>query len=147
MTGPAIKLALNDRPLEELRPGMTASLDIVVTQEDIRNFSGFTGDLAPVHFDAAIAGSMGYPQPIAFGLMVFARFSGLLGMVLPGPRTVIHTSNFSMKKPVFAGDRLTYVAEITRIVKSVKVVILSLKVIRGEDDVVLVGETQCGFRR
>lgn len=147
MTGKTVRHDLLDRPFEELKVGMTASFDVTITHDDIRDFRSFSGDNAPVHFDADIAASMGYPKPIAFGLMVFARFSGLLGMVLPGPRTVIHASSFSMKKPVYAEDRLTYVAEITRIVKSVKVVMLSLKVFRDNDDLVLQGETQCGFRR
>lgn len=139
--------ALADRPFEDLREGMSACFEVTITPEDIRAFSAFTGDLAPVHFDRGIAAAMGYPEPIAFGLMIFGRFSGLLGMVLPGPRTVIHSASFSMKKPVFAGDRLTYVAEVTRVVKSVRAVILGLKVLRGADELVMKGETQCGFLR
>lgn len=138
---------LLDRSFEDLEVGMTASYDITISHEDIREFSSITGDLAPVHFDPDFAASMGYRKPVAFGLLVFARFSGLLGMVLPGPRSVIHASSFSMKKPVYAEDRLTYIVEITRVVKSVKVVFLSLKVLRDKDDLVLQGETRCGFVR
>lgn len=132
--------------LSELFEGMKSSFESVITRDDLLAFEKITFDSAPLHHDDAYAQSMGYREPISYGLLVFSRFSGLLGMVLPGARTVIHSGTFAMKKPVYVGETLTYVAEVKKIIKSVKTVILDLKVLRG-DEVVLKGETQCGFRR
>ncbi|MBK9292972.1 MAG: hypothetical protein IPM57_00750 [Oligoflexia bacterium] len=141
-----IRHELRDLTLESLHEGMSAKFDITITEKDFQYFSEFAYDTAPVHNNSKIASEMGYPKPIVYGFMVFSRFSGLLGMVLPGPRTVIHTAHYAMKKPVFIGDKLTYSVEVKKIVKSVKAVILDLKVFR-DNEMVLKGETQCGFNR
>jgi 3-hydroxybutyryl-CoA dehydratase len=132
--------------LSELSEGMSAKFDVTFTRQDLDEFAKIAFDSAPLHHDPEIARAMGYREPISYGLLVFGRFSGLLGMVLPGARTVIHSGSFQMKKPVYVGDKLTYVAEIRKIVKSVRTVILDLKVLRG-DELILKGETQCGFQR
>lgn len=138
---------LRDIQIGDLENGMRAQFEITITPEDVATFAGFSRDAAPVHNNVEIAAAMGYERPIVYGLMVFGRFSGLLGMVMPGPRTVIHSASFAMKKPVYVGDRLTYVAEVRKVVRSVKSVILDLKVFRNTDELILKGEAQCGFRR
>lgn len=141
-----VKLELSDLRLESLEEGMSTQFVITITENDFKTFADFSFDTAPVHNNKEIAQEMGYEKPIVYGLMVFSRFSAMLGMVLPGPRTVIHSASFSMKKPVFVGDQLTYSAQVRKIVKSVKAVVLDLKVFRN-DELVLKGETQCGFNR
>lgn len=137
---------LIDRTYESLTVGQKAFFRVQVTEADFKIFKDFALDSAPVHSDVKTAKEMGYPKPIAYGFMVFSRFSGLLGMNLPGPRTVIHSSSYKMKKPVFIGDTLDYHVQVKKLVASVRVVFLDLKVSRA-DQVILVGETQCGFLR
>jgi len=138
---------LIDRKLASLEQGMTSSVQITITEEDLNWFRNLTGDNAPVHYDSRIANEMGYERPIVYGFLVFSRFSALLGMNLPGPRAVIHSASYKMVNPVYVGDQLTYQVEIKKIVKSIKVTLLNLTVFNFQNKVVLRGEAQCGFRR
>jgi len=138
---------LIDRKLASLEQGMTSSVQITITEEDLNWFRNLTGDNAPVHYDSRVANEMGYERPIVYGFLVFSRFSALLGMNLPGPRAVIQSASYKMVNPVYVGDQLTYQVEIKKIVKSIKVTLLNLTVFNFQNKVVLRGEAQCGFRR
>ena len=136
---------LLDRNLESLEEGMTASFTTTIAAKDLEMFGQVAVDHAPIHYNSAFAQSMGYDKPIVYGFLVFSRFSGLLGMVLPGPRTVIHSASFKMAKAVYIDDVLTYAVRVTKIIKSVKTVVLALTVSRFPDEIILKGEAQCGF--
>ena len=136
---------LQDREFESLSEGMEASFRVKMVLADVLDFARLAMDEAPVHIDPAVAHTMNYAAPIVHGFLVFGRFSGLLGMVLPGPRTVIHAANYKMSKPVYVGDELLYTVKIQKIVKAVKTVVLALSVTNDSGAMVLKGEAQCGF--
>ena len=48
-----------------------------VTQADIVNFAGLSGDFNPIHIDHEFCKNTPYRQPIAHGLLVFSIGSGL----------------------------------------------------------------------
>jgi len=105
---------LIDRKLASLEQGMTSSVQITITEEDLNWFRNLTGDNAPVHYDSRVANEMGYERPIVYGFLVFSRFSALLGMNLPGPRAVIQSASYKMVNPVYVGDQLTYQVEMKK---------------------------------
>ena len=63
------------------------SLGRTVTQTDIVNFAGLSGDFNPIHMDHEFAKSTPFRQPIAHGLLVFSIGSGL-GVSCPAMRTI-----------------------------------------------------------
>jgi acyl dehydratase len=78
-----------------------------VTEADIINFAGFSGDFNPIHIDHEFAKTTPFRRPIAHGFAVFCMASGM-GIAAPPVRTVamlrVNVWNFSL--PVFAGDTL-----------------------------------------
>lgn len=78
-----------------------------VTEADIVNFAGFSGDFNPIHIDAEFAKSTPFRRPIAHGFGVFSIASGL-GVMTPPVRTLamlkVKVWNFLL--PVFAGDTI-----------------------------------------
>ena len=48
------------------------SLGRTITQSDIVNFAGVSGDFNPIHMDHEFAASTPFRQPIAHGLLVLA---------------------------------------------------------------------------
>lgn len=81
------------------------SLGRTVTQADIVNFAGLSGDFNPIHVDHEFAKATTYGQPIAHGLLVFAINSGL-GMMCPPMRTqaFVAIREWHFREPVFIGD-------------------------------------------
>jgi acyl dehydratase len=83
------------------------SLGRTVTEADIVNFAGLSGDFNPIHVDHAFAKTTPYRQPVAHGLLIWAISSGL-GVNAPPMRTLAFMSirDWQFKGPVFIGDTI-----------------------------------------
>ncbi len=86
-----------------------------VTESDITNFAGFSGDFNPMHIDHAFAANTPFRRPIAHGFGVFSMASGL-GIQSPPVRTIalLGVRQWDFVLPVFIGDTIrvhTCVAE------------------------------------
>lgn len=76
-----------------------------VTETDIVNFAGLSGDFNPIHIDHEYAKTTPFRQPIAHGLLVFSIGSGL-GVNCPLMRTIafVQVNEWNFRGPVFIGD-------------------------------------------
>lgn len=81
------------------------SLGRTVTEADIVNFAGLSGDFNPIHIDREFARSTPFRRPIAHGLLVFSVASGL-GLYSPPMRTLafLGIKEWQFKEPIFVGD-------------------------------------------
>ena len=78
-----------------------------VTETDIVNFAGLSGDYNPIHVDHEFAKTTPYRKPIAHGLLVFSIASGL-AINCPTMRTVAFTKvkEWNFLLPTFIGDTI-----------------------------------------
>ena len=83
------------------------SLGRTITEADIVNFAGISGDFNPIHVDHEFARSTPFRRPIAHGLLVQAIGSGL-GIYAPQMRTLAIQSirEWHFREPVFVGDTI-----------------------------------------
>jgi acyl dehydratase len=83
------------------------SLGRTLTQTDIINFAGVSGDFNPIHMDHEFARATVFRQPIAHGLLVLSMASGL-GIFSPPMRTLafIAIQEWHFREPVFVGDTI-----------------------------------------
>jgi 3-hydroxybutyryl-CoA dehydratase len=81
------------------------SLGRTITEADIVNFAGLSGDFNPIHLDHEFARSTPFHRPIAHGLLVFSVGSGL-ALYIPPMRTLafVGIRDWQFKGPVFIGD-------------------------------------------
>ena len=84
-----------------------------VTQADIVNFAGLSGDFNPIHMDHEFAKTTPFHQPIAHGLLVFAIASGL-SVTNPLVRTIAFLSirDWQFKGPIFIGDTIRVLSKV-----------------------------------
>src|SRR5436309_11801841 len=78
-----------------------------VTETDIVNFAGLSGDYNPIHVDHEFAKTTPFRRPIAHGMLVMSIGSGL-GTTSPPVRTIAFLSvkDWQFKGPVFIGDTI-----------------------------------------
>jgi len=78
-----------------------------VTETDIVNFAGLSGDFNPIHVDHEFAESTPFRRPIAHGLLIQAISSGL-GVNLPPMRTLalMMMKEWHFRGAVFIGDTI-----------------------------------------
>ena len=93
--------------LAQMKPGLTESFTVTVTEEKMAQFCALSGDVSPIHVDAAYAAQRGYPGRVCYGMLVVSFFSTLAGVLLPGEHCLLHSVESKFVKPVFIGDELT----------------------------------------
>ena len=78
-----------------------------VTEADVVNFAGLSGDFNAIHVDHEFAKSTPFRRPIAHGLLAWAISSGL-GLYCPAMRTQAFLSirDWQFKGPIFIGDTI-----------------------------------------
>src|SRR5262249_17797690 len=89
------------------------SLGRTLTETDIVNFAGLSGDFNPIHMDHEFARTTPFRKPIAHGLLVFSIGSGL-GLFAPPMRTLAFLSirEWQFKGPIFAGDTIRVLSKV-----------------------------------
>jgi acyl dehydratase len=83
------------------------SLGRTVTETDIVNFAGLTGDFNPIHVDQDFCKKTPFRRPIAHGLLILSMGSGL-GSMFPPMRTLAFMAikEWKFLEPVFIGDTI-----------------------------------------
>src|SRR5437660_2506420 len=78
-----------------------------VTETDIVNFAGLSGDFNPIHVDHEFAKTTPFRWPIAHGMLVMSMGSGL-GTANPAMRTIAFLSvrDWRFTGTVFPGDTI-----------------------------------------
>ena len=89
------------------------SLARTVTQADIVNFAGLSGDFNPIHIDHEFARTTPFHQPIAHGLLVLSMGSGL-GLMSPPMRTIafLDIKEWHFRSVVFIGDTIHLITKV-----------------------------------
>ena len=78
-----------------------------VTEADVVNFAGLSGDFNPIHVDHEFAKATPFRRPIAHGLLVLGIGSGL-GTMAPPMRTLAFLAlrEWHFRAAVFIGDTI-----------------------------------------
>ncbi len=89
------------------------SLGRTITEADIVNFAGLSGDFNPIHIDHEFARGTPFRRPIAHGLLIFSIGSGL-GLHAPPVRTlaILSIKEWHFRDPVFPGDTVHVVSTV-----------------------------------
>jgi 3-hydroxybutyryl-CoA dehydratase len=127
--------------IEDLKVGMSSSYGRTVTETDIANFAGVSGDTNPMHLNAEFAATTRFKQRIAHGMLSAAYISTLIGTRLPGPGCLYISQSLRFTAPVRIGDTVIATATITGIDSKRRRVTLSTVCKVGET-VVVEGEAE-----
>jgi 3-hydroxybutyryl-CoA dehydratase len=95
------------------RIGQQASFTKTVSAADVSTFAELIGDFNPVHVDAEYARKSRFGRQIAHGMFTGGLISAVLGNRLPGPGSIYLSQQIEFLAPVYIGDTITVVAEIT----------------------------------
>lgn len=92
------------------------SLGRTITEADIVNFAGLSGDFNPIHTDHEFARTTPFRRPVAHGLLILAIGSGL-GLFAPPMRTIafVGMRDVRFKEPVFPGDTIRLITKVVSI--------------------------------
>ena len=92
------------------------TLGRTVTEADIVNFCGFSGDFNPLHTDAEYAATQPFKGRIAHGMCGFSIATGLLVRLNILEGTILAffgIENWRFKAPIMIGDTIHVVAKVS----------------------------------
>jgi 3-hydroxybutyryl-CoA dehydratase len=97
--------------------GDKAAFSKTISESDIYQFAGITGDFNPMHINEEYAKGTRFGKRIAHGMLTSSFICTVLGMKLPGPGTIHISQQLEFLKPVYIGDTITVNMEITEVLE------------------------------
>ncbi|WML53112.1 MaoC family dehydratase [Neobacillus sp. PS3-12] len=125
---------------EDIQIGDTAVFSKTITDFDIYQFAGLTGDFNPMHIDNEFAKDTFFKERIAHGLLTGSFISTVLGMKLPGPNSIYLSQNFKFLAPVKIGDTVKATVEVVEKRDDKKIIKLITQVYNQRMEMVVNGE-------
>lgn len=89
---------------EDLTVGMSATVSRTITETDLRNFSGVSGDTNPMHLNEEYARTTVFGGCIVHGMLTASLISAAIGTKLPGPGCIYMSQTLKFLAPVRVGD-------------------------------------------
>lgn len=129
----------------DINLGDRRSLRVQVEARSLDAFAGLTGDVNPLHADAAFARERGFLARVAHGMLVSSYFSTLVGTMLPGRDCLLQSAKFDYKRPVLEGEALELSVEVVQKAEAVRVVVLDAKAVGPDGTLRVSGRIQVGF--
>ena len=95
-----------DKCFDQIRVGDSSSFYKRVTEKDVIKFSEISGDYNPLHLDDKYASKTIFKGRIVYGMFMCALISRLVGMELPGKRSLLVKECLEFKAPVRIGNKI-----------------------------------------
>jgi len=131
---------MNGKTIEEMKVGDVAEFAKTVSESDIYQYAGVTGDFNPAHINEAYAANTFFKTRIAHGMLSAGFISNVLGNQLPGPGAVYIRQNLNFLAPVRIGDTIKAVVEVIDLDKDKNRVTLKTQCFNQDGTVVIGGE-------
>ena len=131
---------MRGKSIEEFEVGQVdVSRARTITETDLRNFSGVSGDTNPMHLNEEFARATPFKCTIVHGMLSASLISAVIGTKLPGPGCIYMSQTLKFMAPVRIGDTVYAVATVKSLVPEKHRVVLDTKCY-VKDTVVIDGE-------
>lgn len=99
---------------EDFVIGYKGAYTKTVTAADNQAFAELSGDFNPIHFDDALARTLGFPAAVSNGFVTESRVAAALVHTFNSDRTIVVAleKNTRFMKPVLMGDEITARVEV-----------------------------------
>jgi acyl dehydratase len=129
-----------DLRFDDIEVGTQASFRRRLTDDDIDRFAELSGDISPLHTDPQYAAGTHYGRRLVHGMFLASLVSCLVGMHLPGRRSVCLAQEFDFVDPVYAGEEVEVFGEVQRKQDATRTLILRTRIVALPDRVCVRGK-------
>lgn len=123
-----------------IKVGDQASFAKTISESDIYQFAGITGDFNPLHVDNEFAKNSFFKERIAHGILTAGFISSVIGMKLPGKNTIYLSQNLKFIAPVKIGDTIKAEVTVLEKIDKKKILVLQTRVKNQHGETVVDGE-------
>ena len=122
----------------EIRLKDKAQFEVDITAKLVENFAKLSGDYNPLHTDARYAKTTSFGETIPHGMIAGALFSRLIGMYLPGERSLYLSQTLFFRKPMRVGMEAIISGEVTHLTHAQHTVVVATTLCNKKNGDVLV---------
>lgn len=137
-----VATTLQNRTFDELKLGDSATIERVLTNQDIQVFALVSGDVNPQHLDPEYAADTPFQGVIAHGMWGASVISAVLGTKLPGPGTIYLGQSLQFRAPVRVGDKVTVTVKVSELEPEKRRVTLECTCVLPDGTVAIKGEAK-----
>jgi 3-hydroxybutyryl-CoA dehydratase len=131
---------MKGKSINDIKIGDTAEFAKTVSESDIYQYAGITGDFNPAHVNEDYAKGTFFKTRIAHGMLSAGFISNVLGNQLPGPGSIYIRQELKFTAPVRIGDTIKARAEVIDIQVEKNRVTLKTQCINQDGAVVIDGQ-------
>lgn len=103
------------KTIEQIKVGDRAEFGKTVSESDIYQYAGITGDFNPAHVNEVYARKTFFKTRIAHGMLTAGFISAVIANQLPGPGTIYIKQDLVFLAPVRMGDTITAKVEVIEV--------------------------------
>ncbi len=120
------------KTIDQINVGDSAEFAKTVTESDIYQYAGVTGDFNPAHINEQYASGTFFKKRIAHGMLSAGFISTVLGNQLPGPGAIYVKQDLNFLAPVYIGDTITAIVEVTEVITDKNRIMLKTRCINQD---------------
>jgi len=133
-----IELQEKEKTVESVPLGAKAYFSKTITEGDVALFAGITGDFAPLSINQEFAEKTQFHDRVVPNMLV-ATLTWPVSTELVSPGAVTITQEGKFFRPVYVGDTVTVVGEVTEKIMEKKIIIVRTTCYNQNDEVVMDG--------
>lgn len=126
--------------MDQIKIGLKGSVVKTISETDVYNYSGITGDFSWLHVDEERSKRGRFGRRIAQGMLSIGLVSAAIGTQMPGTGTIYVSQTIKFLRPVYIGDTITAEVEVIEIMKDRGMVRLKTTCTNQYGEEVLTGE-------
>lgn len=124
---------------EDITVGLTRSFRRFISEADVDAFGYLSGDRSPLHVDNEYATMQaGYERRLVHGMHLASLVSCLVGMHLPGFRSVCLGQQFDFINPVYGDTEVEVTGEVSSMNDSTRTIVIRTRITQASDGLLLV---------
>ncbi|NSW92929.1 MAG: MaoC family dehydratase [Firmicutes bacterium] len=128
--------------IDRLKIGDKGWLEKTITETDVYNYAGITGDFSLVHVNEARAKQGRFGRRVVHGMLLMGLISAVIGTQMPGTGTIYVSQVVKFLKPVFFNDTIRAEVEVIGIDAERERVRLKTTCTNQDGQLVLTGEAE-----
>lgn len=128
-----------DLSFDDVEIGSKIDFQVTVTEKIIHDFARISGDLNPLHVDPNYSKQTKFKKQIAHGMLLSSYFSQLVGMHMPGKRSLYLSQNLNFQNPCFINDIITIEGTVQDKSNATKIISIETKIYNKEKVILVDG--------
>jgi len=133
--------------LESIESGLTKQFKTIISESLVSDFAQLSGDFNPLHMDESYAQTTDFKKRICHGMLLASFFSKLVGMYIPGRRSLYLSQTLKFISPCYIGDEIIVKGTVISKSDVTRIINLKTSIIKNSGEELVRGDAKIMVRK